>query len=97
MKLTANLMTAQLFRKKQVQNQENHYLSENGIEEWTVTDDNVSNWFAHTVDKAQEKPILDQKFDQILELSAPVVLYSGCRLAVNTHARISGYICVEKR
>ena len=64
------LMAAQLSRKTQVKDSESNYRSETEDEDWTDTDDEVLNWVAHTVYKAQDHPTLDQEVDQILELSA---------------------------
>ena len=43
-KETDYLMAAQHSRNTQLQNPENHYLSETEDEEWTDTDDEVLNW-----------------------------------------------------
>ena len=72
-KETDYLMAAQLSRETQVKYSESNYVSETEDEEWTDTDDEVLNWVAHTVYKAQDHPTLDQEVDQILELSAPGV------------------------
>ena len=96
-----HLMAAQLSIKTQVKDSESNYLSETENEEWTDTDDEVLNWVAHTVYKAQDHPTIDQEVDQILELSAPGgfgVALDRLRTLVREYRNTSaGCICVEKQ